>query len=85
MYLSERRKEKLIEAHEECSTIIRDFGHVPEPVETALFVEDFASKRAALDTIMRQYTNETYSFSDKQIENTVVIRIDIEAMTGKKS
>jgi len=40
MNLPEKYKEKLIEAHEECSYIIKSFGYVPEPLETALFVEE---------------------------------------------
>jgi len=40
MYLPEKYKEKLIEVHEKGSDMIRSFGFVPEPLETALSVEE---------------------------------------------
>lgn len=40
MNLPEKYEAKLIEAHKECSNVIRSFGLVPEPLETALFVEE---------------------------------------------
>lgn len=40
MNMPEKYKQKLIEAHKECANIIESFGHVPEPLETAIFVEE---------------------------------------------
>jgi nitroimidazol reductase NimA-like FMN-containing flavoprotein (pyridoxamine 5'-phosphate oxidase superfamily) len=49
----------------------------------ASFVESPASKRRALDIIMRQYGSNLNDYSDAKVRNTVVIRIDIDSLTGK--
>jgi hypothetical protein len=33
---------------------------------------------------MRHYSEETYQFSDDDVRNVCVIRINIDSMTGKK-
>jgi len=40
MDIPEKYKQNLIEAHNACSVIIERFGLLPEPFETALFVEE---------------------------------------------
>ncbi|HET6580729.1 MAG TPA: pyridoxamine 5'-phosphate oxidase family protein [Methanoregula sp.] len=50
----------------------------------ASFIEDYEEKKKGLNCIMHHYSDETYQFSDDEIENVCVIRIDIELMTGKK-
>jgi len=51
----------------------------------ASFVEGAESKRRALDVIMAQYADGSFSFPETRITNTVVIRVDIEDMYGKQS
>jgi len=49
----------------------------------ASFVESSAAKRRALDIIMRQYGSNQTDYPDAKVRNTVVIRVDIDSMTGK--
>ncbi|MFH2219450.1 MAG: pyridoxamine 5'-phosphate oxidase family protein [Pseudomonadota bacterium] len=51
----------------------------------ASFVEDFESKCRALDVIMEQYGDRPSSYPETRIKNTVVIQVEIEQMTGKRS
>jgi len=51
----------------------------------AEFIEEVESKRKALDVIMQQYSKDTFEYPAKTIENIVVIKIEIETMTGKAS
>ena len=52
---------------------------------TARFVEDPAEKRYGLGAILAQYSSESFEYPDSEIEKIVIIRIDIEEMTGKQS
>ena len=50
----------------------------------AVFVADPAEKRAALDRIMDHYGAEgPFFYPDETLAQTVVIRIDIESISGK--
>jgi hypothetical protein len=40
MNLPEKHKQNLIKAHEECAEIIRRYGDIPEPLETAILAEE---------------------------------------------
>jgi nitroimidazol reductase NimA-like FMN-containing flavoprotein (pyridoxamine 5'-phosphate oxidase superfamily) len=51
----------------------------------ASFIEDVESKHRALDVIMEQYGGRASSYPDTRLKNTVVIQVDIEQMTGKRS
>jgi hypothetical protein len=51
----------------------------------AIFIADPEEKRRAFDTIMAQYSDEAYDYPDAMLERTLVIKIEIEKMTGKKS
>ena len=51
----------------------------------ALFVEDPEKRRKALDSIMRQYADGDFEYSEKSFEKALVIKVEIESMTGKKS
>ena len=51
----------------------------------AYLVDDDATKRAALDIIMRQYSDGAFDYPKNKIKNTLVIRVEIEQMTGKQS
>ena len=52
---------------------------------TASFIEDPDEKRRALDIIMGQYAEGTFEYSDKALKKTLIIKVDISHMTGKKS
>mgnify|MGYP006285575047 FL=1 len=51
----------------------------------ASFIQDPEDKRKALEVIMNQYAEGTFRFSEKEINGTAVIEIEIESMTGKQS
>jgi uncharacterized protein len=50
----------------------------------AVFIEDVELKREALNIIMQQYSEKTFEYSEEAIKNTVVIKVEIKSMTGKK-
>lgn len=53
---------------------------------SAEILEDPAEKHAGLEAIMRQYGDDgPHDFSEKGLENTVVIQVTITQMTGKSS
>jgi len=51
----------------------------------ASFIDDGDAKRKALDIIMDHYSEGSHNYTEKKIKNTVIIKIDIEEMTGKQS
>ncbi len=51
----------------------------------ALFIKKPEDKRKALNIIMNQYSDRPSQFSEKAINGTTVIKIEIESMTGKQS
>jgi len=51
----------------------------------ASFIKDFESKCKALDVIMQQYSGESFVYPEAKVKNTVVIKVEIENMTGKYS
>ena len=52
---------------------------------TAGFIQEPNEKRQALDIIMDQYANGTFDYSDKALKKTLIIKVHISHMTGKKS
>ncbi|HEG43991.1 hypothetical protein LCGC14_3039720 [marine sediment metagenome] len=51
----------------------------------AVFIEDVELKRKGLDVIMRQYSDGAFEYPAKRIEDIVIIKVEIESMTGKQS
>ncbi|MFO7753597.1 MAG: pyridoxamine 5'-phosphate oxidase family protein [Desulfobacteraceae bacterium] len=51
----------------------------------ASFIENPEGKRKALEVIMNQYAEGSFRFSEKEVNGTAVIEIEIESMTGKQS
>ena len=51
----------------------------------ASFLKDPDDKRIALIIIMKQHSDRSFEFSEKAINGTTVIKIEIESMTGKQS
>jgi len=52
---------------------------------TASLIENPEEKQAALDIIMRQYSEGDFTYLDKALAEMLVIKVDISTMTGKKS
>jgi nitroimidazol reductase NimA-like FMN-containing flavoprotein (pyridoxamine 5'-phosphate oxidase superfamily) len=52
---------------------------------TALLIEDPKQKRQALDIIMAQYADGAFEYSEKAFKDALMIKVEIENMTGKKS
>ena len=73
---------EIIEADRPC-----DWGMKYESVigyGKAVFIEDEGQKRKALDIIMQQYSNGVFEYPQEAAKNTIVIKVEIESMTGKK-
>lgn len=51
----------------------------------ASFVEDIVEKRKGLDAIMQHYSGRSFQYPEPAVEKTVVIKVEIESMTGKES
>ncbi len=51
----------------------------------AAFLEDSESKRRALDIIMKQYSGESSAYPEAKLKHTVIIKVEIEQMTGKQA
>jgi nitroimidazol reductase NimA-like FMN-containing flavoprotein (pyridoxamine 5'-phosphate oxidase superfamily) len=50
----------------------------------ARLLEGLMEKRIALSCIMRQYSNQEWTFTDDMVSKTLVIGIDIDEITGKR-
>ena len=50
----------------------------------AELVEDIELKRKALNIIMQNYFEGFFKYPDEAINNTAIIKVKIESMTGKK-
>ena len=48
-------------------------------------VEDIHEKKQGLNAIMEHYSGSFYDHPEAAIHNTLVIKVEIESMTGKKS
>ena len=51
----------------------------------ASFVEDIQEKKEGLNAIMEHYSGGTYDYPEAAVNNTLVIKVAIESLTGKKS
>lgn len=49
----------------------------------ASFVSDLKEKQAALDVIMRQYSNEVFTYPESALEKILIIKVNITELTGK--
>jgi hypothetical protein len=49
----------------------------------AAFVEDYDEKYRIMKLVMLKYSGENYDFSEPSIRNVIVMRIEIEKITGK--
>jgi nitroimidazol reductase NimA-like FMN-containing flavoprotein (pyridoxamine 5'-phosphate oxidase superfamily) len=51
----------------------------------AYFIKSLEGKQKALNIIMQNYSDKTFEFGEKQLNNTLVGKIHIDQITGKKS
>jgi uncharacterized protein len=51
----------------------------------AYLIEDPEGKKEGLDVILRHYSVDTIEIPDSSLSRIVVIRIDVESMSGKVS
>jgi len=51
----------------------------------AVFLTDPEEKRRALDCIVEQYTPKKFEYPPPMIKGVAVIKVEIEAITGKSS
>jgi uncharacterized protein len=51
----------------------------------AHFLEDVGEKIAAIRIIMGHYTDRTFTFTEDDVKNIAVIRVEIEEIAGKQS
>ncbi|UCD90447.1 MAG: pyridoxamine 5'-phosphate oxidase family protein [Desulfobacterales bacterium] len=51
----------------------------------ASFVTDDDLKRQAFDIIMKQYADGSFLYEDASLKATVIIKVEIESMSGKQS
>jgi len=51
----------------------------------AVFIEDLAAKREALDILMSQYSEGSFEYPEPAVRNVGIFRVDVESMTGKQS
>ncbi len=51
----------------------------------ASIVEDLDEKRRALDLLMAHYSEANYTYPEKALEKTAIVRVDIEQLTAKVS
>jgi nitroimidazol reductase NimA-like FMN-containing flavoprotein (pyridoxamine 5'-phosphate oxidase superfamily) len=52
---------------------------------TSVFIESPEEKKRALNTILDHYANRYYDFSEESLEDVVLVKIQVESLTGKKS
>jgi len=51
----------------------------------ASIITDDASKKSALDILMRKYSDLQHEYPQNLLDGMVIIKIEIESMTGKRS
>ncbi|HEX2951362.1 MAG TPA: pyridoxamine 5'-phosphate oxidase family protein [Armatimonadota bacterium] len=82
-----------------CFTVTSDFAVIPAEVGCkwsaryrsvmgngrAVFVENREEKIAALDSLMRKFTTQSFPYQQAVLARTAIIKISIEQLTGKKA
>lgn len=51
----------------------------------ASVIDDPESKRRTFDIIMQHYSGRSFTYPEAALKDTVIIKVEIESMTGKKS
>lgn len=74
----------IVEAEKPCEFGTKYFSVIGSG--KAILVNDASQKKEALDIIMKHYTNkENHEYDEAFLKRIVIIKIEIEQMTGKKS
>jgi len=47
------------------------------------YVEDIEEKKRGLDAVMRQFSEESFKYSDAAINNVCVMKVEIDKITGR--
>lgn len=47
------------------------------------FVDDINEKRKAMDSVMKQFSTESFTYSDAAINHVCVMRVEIDKITGR--
>lgn len=50
----------------------------------AELIEETELKRRAFEIIMQKYSDDSFEYPEESIQNTAIIKVKIESMTGKK-
>jgi uncharacterized protein len=74
---------RIVEAHDACGWSMNyrsviGFGK-------ASIVNDPEERAKAITTIIRHYTGRPLPYSEAKLKNTVIIKVEIESITGKES
>lgn len=75
--------EGLVESQDACHWGIRYQSVIGTGM--AMILEDVSAKREALKSLMAQYSNKTFTFSEDAVNRATVIRVSIDTLTGKQS
>ena len=51
----------------------------------AYFIENLEEKQAALGILMQNYSDKAFLFPEENLNSTLLIKIEIEQITGKES
>jgi len=51
----------------------------------ASIIKNIEEKKAALSILMRNYSDKTFLFLEENLKNTLLVKIEIEQITGKES
>jgi hypothetical protein len=51
----------------------------------AVIIDNLDEKKKALDIIMAQYTNIAYQYADERVNEVLIVKIEFDSLTGKKS
>ncbi len=75
---------ELIEAEEACKWGMKYYSVIG--FGKAFIVEDPEEKRKGLDVIMAHYSHSShYEYPESQLQNMLIIKVQIDQMTGKQS
>ncbi len=74
---------EIVEADDACKWTMK--YHRVIGVGKGSIIEDLESKRKAFNIIMQHYSRNSYEYPDKTIKKIVIIKVEIEYMTGKRS
>ena len=74
---------EIVEADDACKWTMK--YHSVIGVGKGSIIEGLESKRKAFNIIMQHYSRNSYEYPDKTIKKIVIIKVEIEYMTGKRS